>query len=211
MKKRLRALVVFVLFSASLFAQSGNDRMAAIGLGMSPFDETEALLTPYYINGRFFFSDFAARLGVGTSMLFSSDQEDDASSVKNTAQLDLRPGIEYHIGASQQAIPFIGIDFVYAMRNNNMNTSVGAPVSGAWSITDFEGNRGYSALGFNLVGGGDYFIGGGSFFVGTEIGLEFLSYTYSEIEWNDQVVIPSSKKNQFRLSLNSAIRLGVAF
>lgn len=203
-------LTAFLLFSGSLYSQS-EGRTASVEMTMSPFEESEAFMTPYYFKGRYFISGFAARLGLGTNMMFSSDQNDDAGSVKNLAQFEIRPGVEYHIAASAQAIPYVGIDFVYALQNRNLNTEVGAPIDGAWDLSDFEGTRGYYALGFNIVAGGDYYIKGGNFYVGTEIGFEFLSISYKEVTWNEQVVAEKTKRNQFKPVLNSTIRVGIAF
>lgn len=203
-------LMGILLFAASVYSQP-EGKTASVELTMSPFEESEAFMLPYYLKGRYFVSGFAARLGVGTNMLFSSDQGDDASSVKNLAQFEIRPGVEYHIGATNNAVPYVGVDFVYALQNRNLISEVGAPISGAWDLSDFEGTRGYHALGFNLVAGGDYFIKGGSLYVGTEIGFEFLSLSYKEVKWNEQVIAEKTKLNQFKPVFTSSIRIGVAF
>lgn len=212
MRKITLSVAVVLLFSMTVFSQSGgSDKTASVEMTLSPFNTGDDWFVPQSIKGRYFFSDFAARLSVGTNLFVSSEQINSATSVKNLATLDIRPGIEYHIGASKEAIPFIGIDLIYAMRRSNLNATVGAPIDGAWSENDFEGVRGYSGLGFNLVAGGDYFIKGGNFYIGTEIGLKMMNYKNSDIEYNGTVVVPSTKHRTFEIDLSSAFIMGIAF
>ncbi|MDD2564038.1 MAG: hypothetical protein PHU27_07480 [Salinivirgaceae bacterium] len=211
MKKLLLMIMLFLaFFSIETRAQSGGGKNMAVELSLSPFDDTKAWLTPYYLKGRAFFSDFGARLSFGTNMLFRGDQENNPESVKNYAFFDVRPGIEYHIGATNEAIPFVGIDFIYQMRNANIDATVGAPITGAWDIALLE-NRGFTAIGFNIVAGGDYYIKGGNLFVGTELGFEFLRITNHEVLVGNETVAQKTKASQFRPTLNSSIRIGIAF
>jgi hypothetical protein len=212
MRKIMLSAAMVFSFSFALFSQSGGSgRTASVEMTLSPFNTGDDWFVPQSIKARYFFSDFAARLSLGTNLFVSSEQGNNATSVQNLAILDIRPGIEYHIGASKEAIPFIGLDFIYAMRNSNLNATVGAPVSGAWSENDFEGVRGYNGLGVNLVAGGDYFIKGGNFYIGTEIGFKMMNYTNSDIEYNSTVVVPSTKYRTFEIDLSSAFKMGIAF
>lgn len=211
MRNYVAMIALFLIFSTGVFGQGTSGRTASFEIGTSPFVDSEALLTPSFLKARYFFSDFAARLSIGTDMLFVSDQENNAESVKNLADFEVRPGIEYHISASENAIPFIGIDFIYASQDKSFDTETGAPVDGAWDVSDYENSRGFNAWGVNLVAGGDYFIKGGNFYVGAEVGFEFLNINYAEVKWNEQVLSPSTTKRQFKPTLSSMLRIGVAF
>lgn len=206
------SVAVIMLFSLTLFSQGrGSGKTASVEMTLSPFNTGDDWFVPQSIKGRYFFSDFGARLSLGTNLFVSSEQGNAATSVRNLATFDVRPGIEYHIGASDEAIPFIGVDFIYAMRQSNLDATVGAPISGAWSEDDFEGVRGYQGMGVSIVAGGDYFIKGGNFYIGTEIGFKMMNYTYSDIKYNETVVVPSTQMREFKIDLSSTFIIGIAF
>lgn len=214
MKKHFLIIALFLGFlSIEVHAQSGGGKSIAVELSLSPFENSEALLTPYYIKGRYFIAGFGARLSLGTNMIFQGNQEDNPESVKKFTFFDIRPGIEYHIGATNEAIPFVGIDFIYSRRGTKFVDNVGESIYGAWD--ELQQNRGFTNIGFNLVAGGDYYIKGGNLFVGTEIGLEFLRQINHEViiehPYGKEVLLEKTRAYQFRPTLNSTIRIGIAF
>ncbi len=212
MRKFILVIAMFLITSFMVGAQTeqGGGGDIAVELTMTPFTGSEAWLTPGYIKGRYFFGDFGARLSVGTGMLFSTDQEHQPETVKNLSFFDIRPGVEYYLSRSGQALPFVGLDLIFANQKTSYDASVGAPVTGAWDIENLQ-NRGFFAFGFNLVAGGDYYLGGGGFFIGTELGFEFLYFNNHEVKWGEEIRIPKTKTAQFKPTLSSVLRIGVAF
>ena len=202
----IAVLLAFSGFHKPVYSQSD---IAAVELSMTPFTDSEAWLSPGYFKARVFFGDLGARIGIGTGMLFSTDQEHQPETVKNLSFFDVRPGLEFYPVQVDRALPFIGIDFVFAMRNTNLDATVGAPITGAWDV-DLD-HRGYTALGFNIVVGGDYYLEGGGFFIGTEIGFEYLYFTHHEVKWGNELRAPETNSTQFRPTLRSSLRIGVAF
>ncbi|TVR68462.1 MAG: hypothetical protein EA408_13535 [Marinilabiliales bacterium] len=213
MRKLFLLLAIILATSGTGMAQgdqSGAPGVFAFELSMSPFVDSEAWLSPGFIKGRFFTGPIGVRLGLGTNLLLSSDQGTQPETVRNLAYLDIRPGVEYHLAQTGEVVAYAGLDFIFANRNANVDATVGAPITGAWDINTLN-NRGFMALGANLVVGGEYYLRGGGFFIGTEIGFEFLYFTHHEVKWGDEVRIPQTNSTTFMPSLNSSLRLGVAF
>ncbi len=219
MRKVILVIAVFLFTSVAVQAQDLQESRAggrgdiAVELTMDPFADSEgAWFKAGYLRGRYFFpgNNFGVRLGLGTDMLFHTDQEDRTETVKNLSFFDIRPGMEYYLGRTDKALPFVGIDLIFTNLNTSFDASVGPPITGAWDIELLE-NRGYTAFGFNIFAGGDYFLGNGSIYIGTEIGMEFLYFNNHEVKWGDDVRYPESKTAQFRPNLSSSVRIGIVF
>lgn len=215
MRKTIVIVAMFLMvpiLGISQTDQGAGAGSVAVELSMTPFTESEAWLSPGFLKARYFLNDLGIRLSTGTDMIFSNDQGVQPESVKNLSFFDVRPGVEYYPVGAGQALPFVGIDFVMQFQRSSFDTSVGAPVTGAWDIDPHMlEKRSFNAFGFNIFAGGDYYLGGGGFFIGTEIGFEFLHKTHLEVKLGDDVRFPETTKAIFYPTLRSSLRVGVAF
>ncbi len=216
MKKIVLIFAMLSMFVSLPITTTGQgSEIAAVELSVSPFtyengERSEAWLRPGYFKARLLTDLIGVRVGFGTDMFIGTDQEHQPESVVNITSFDIRPGIEFYPVRVDGALPFIGIDFIYSMRDTHLDTKVGAPIIGALDIDNLD-QRGFTAYGANLVVGGDYYLEGGGFFIGTEIGFEYLFFNHHEVKWGDEVRAPATTSTLFRPTLRSSIRIGVAF
>jgi hypothetical protein len=212
---RKTVMVIVMLFCVSQltgYAQMG-DTGKSTGAGQltfeltgSPFNSDEALLTPGVFRARYFVMDnITARLGMWFDM---SSNRVVPETVLNYSYFSLRPGGEFHMGGNAKMNTYVGGELIFDGAGSNKNTSVGVPVTGAWS-TDLD-HRGFFRWGIAAVTGAEYFIGGG-FYIGAEVGLEFTRTGYSEVKLGDDVFADKVAKNSFNTVFTNSFRFGYAF
>ncbi|MDX9848661.1 MAG: hypothetical protein RBT74_16900 [Tenuifilaceae bacterium] len=209
MRKLITAFLALLITmgNVSVFGQGQGGGITA-ELNGNLFVQDDLLLTPTYLKARFFISDELA-VRFTTWVDFSSHQNVPESTL-NFFSMAARPGIEYHV-ASEAGVfaAYVGAEIIFDYAQHSFDTSIGVPISGAWSISDIHNfqNRGFMSFGGGIVGGADVYFGG-TVYVGTELGLAYKYTNHAEVLYGTELFLGKSKSSQFYIDLSRVIRIG---
>ncbi len=200
-------LFLILLGNVSVFAQGQGGRITA-ELNGNLFVQDDLLLTPTYLKVRYFISDDLA-VRFTTWVDFWSHQNVPESTL-NFFSMAARPGVEYHV-ASEAGVfaAYVGAEVIFDYAQHSFDTSIGVPVTGAWSITDINNfqNRGFMSFGGGIVGGADVYFGG-TVYVGTELGFAYKYTNHAEVHYGSDLFLGKSRSSQFYIDLSRIIRIG---
>ncbi len=140
------------------------------------------------------FGNFRAKLALSESavvrlgfMFDVNNRQPRPDYTTNFMMYEFTPGFEYHINNEGSFSTFIVADAIVGLQSASYESSDGFSVDGSTqypSGPDYnfsEGSRGYLKLGGYIGFGANYFVGE-KFYIGSEIGFEFTSTMFSDVE-----------------------------
>jgi hypothetical protein len=166
-----------------------------------------------YIRLRKFVTEKTAfRMGVSLGL---KDETPDKDISRNTFELNLRPGFEWHMVGTDRISPYYGVELDFATKTSDEKGDEDFneyTVDGAWSNGS---ERGYTRIGANFIVGVDVYIIK-RLYMGTEIGFGFENTKESNVKVKDGdgTILnedKGGKRMQVGPNFNSSIRLGFVF
>ena len=185
-------------------AESGGGGAISIEVTASPFVDTDALLTPGFIRGKYNLGPYAVRLGFIGSM---DNKETDPNTIYHSGFFDIRPGGEYYLSTGKATV-YAGGEFILQNLSSNKNSTSEIGVKNALDQSGL--NQAYFGFGLGIFGGMDYYWGT-NFYFGVEVGFELVSRSYKEVEMAGQEIIEPTKDFFMGTNLSNVFKIGFNF
>jgi len=156
----------------------------------------------------------AVRLGFSLGL---ENDKPDEDIKRNTFEINLRPGYEWHFAGTERLSPFFGVEADIAIKTSKFTDDNDAAyiteIKGAWD--DFGTERGFTRFGANFIIGADFYIAK-RLYLGTEFGYGFEVVNSSDIEYTAEDgsdIDPDKGGSSFQIgpNFNSSLRLGFVF
>lgn len=166
------------------------------------------ILRPGVIRMRYFLKDeIAVRIG---TWVHANSAQTTPQEVQNTFFYSIRPGVEYHLGSSNEKVStYVGAEILFDQRISSMESSVLPQIKGAQGLNGE--NRGYWQAGLMGVAGADYYFNS-KFYFGVELGLQYAYRSNSEVVvGNEAVLFGKTTSRNFNAILSNTLRLGFIF
>jgi hypothetical protein len=183
---------------------AGGGGLISIEVTASPFVDTDALLYPGFIRGKYNLGAYAVRLGFIGSL---DNDETNANTILHSGFFDIRPGGEYYLATGKATI-YAGGEFIIQNRSSNKNSTTEIGVKNA--LDQFGRNQAYFGYGVGIFAGLDYYWGK-SFYVGMEVGYELVNRSYKGVEMAGVEIIEPTKNFLMGTNFSNMFKLGFNF
>jgi len=199
-------LMAIVSINALAQEESGGGGAGLISIEVtaSPFENTQAFLSPGFVRGKYFLGPIGIRLGFTASLY---NNETDPTTIFHRGFFDLRPGGEYHFSMGK-ASPYAGAELIIQNQSSNKNSTSEIGVANATS--ESGANRAYFGYGTGLFTGVDYYWGE-NFYCGIEVGLEIMGRSYRGVEMAGEEVIEPTKSFIVNTNFSNFFKFGYNF
>ncbi len=208
--KKTRTFCIAILMAVFSFNAMGQDDSGGGGGGASveftasPFENTQAFLTPGFVRAKFLFGPIGARLGFMASV---NNNETDPTTVLHSGYFDLRPGGEFHFRMGK-ASPYAGVEAIIQQQSSNKNSTSELGVANA--TNENGANQAFFGYGGGLFTGVDYYWGE-NFYFGIEVGVEAINRSYKSVEMAGQEIIEPTNDLMINTNLSNAFKFGFTF
>ncbi|NTW34408.1 MAG: hypothetical protein HGB12_17605 [Bacteroidetes bacterium] len=229
MKKVILTLSALLAITTFVSAQYKPSEGFTAEVNFRPFNANPISIN--YLKARMFLSEkMAIRLGLSLNTTNSSTKVAGAAlsdpiqeTVNKFFVFGLYPGIEMHYGNYERLSPYFGAEINFEMKSASTTISNNGNIqndklecTGIWADNT---NPAYTAVGFNLLTGVDFYVYKG-LYMGAELGFGLSTFSFKEIKVSSTVAAtsvtstistPGAKLSNFGVAFNPAIRLGWAF
>lgn len=200
--------VLLAIVSSNALCQEesggGGAGGVAVEVTASPFENTQAFLTPGYVRAKYLMGPFGFRLGF---MAAVDNNETTSTTILHEGFFDLRPGVEYHF-SSGKASPYAGAELFVQNQSSNKNSTTELGIANATSVNG--ANQAFFGFGGGLFAGVDYYWGE-RFYVGLEMGIEVANRSYKSVEMAGQEIIEPTQDFIVNTNLRNMFKFGFNF
>ena len=131
----------------------------------------------------------------------------------NFSNYEVRPGFEYYLNSEGALGTYVVLDALVGLQSASYEDSDGRTVDGSTqypsgtNYTFSTGSRGYLLVGGYIGFGANYFVGERLYF-GTEIGFEFNSFMYDDVEVDGALYQNGTTNNSAFINGTNIIKVG---